>query len=111
MGRRARRACSTCTPARCAAACRSSASAGAPPSSRSLAGLLLVAAPDPELLHPAAECIRVEAEHPRCTAGTIDHPSALLERAEDVLPLNVLERRRIGGPFCDRGGHVGRRRP
>src|SRR5262249_4254869 len=64
---------------------------------RSLSGPVLVAPPDPELLHAATERARIEAENLRRAARTIDDPLALLECANDVLTLDVLERR------CARG--------
>src|SRR5712691_7476832 len=57
----------------------------------------LVTPPDTQLLHAAAERIRIEPENPRRPAQTIDDPFALLECAENVSTLGFVERRSAGG--------------
>src|SRR5205823_7287265 len=57
----------------------------------------LVAPPDSQLLHAAAERVRIEPENPRRPARTIHDPIALLECPENVSTLGFVERRGAGG--------------
>src|SRR5947208_10309685 len=69
----------------------------------------LVAPPDSQLLHAAAERVRIEPEDPRCPARTIDDPIALLECPENVSTLGFVECRSAGGTVL-LGRGVGLRR-
>src|SRR5713101_8876333 len=69
---------------------------------RSGSGRFAPAAMYPELLHPAAEGVRVELEHSSRSFEPLDHPAGLVEDRQDVIPLDLFHRGELGGSRCHR---------
>src|SRR2546428_5566059 len=68
---------------------------------------LLLAPPDAELLHPAAQRARVHAEQARRAVRTVHPPVRAPEDREDVIPLDQRERDGVGGRRPPRPDSVG----